>query len=351
MPDGESVAPLNKVSFEPQQVIVAIPTLNEAAHIEACLASLIGSDPYMTQVQIVVADGGSDDDTVARVRGFAQSAPNVSVMHNPQKLQSAAINAVVARHATAAHQVLVRCDAHAIYPAGYVRAVAESLARHPDAASVATAMDAVGQGGFQQAAAWIVDTPLGSGGSAHRGGRRSGWVDHAHHAGFRLDWFKRIGGYDSSFSHNEDAEYDHRLGLAGGRVWLDATIRMDYVMRPTPRALWRQAWNYGRGRARTVMKHRMKPRLRQVIPVINFVGMIGGAVLAAIWPAALLWLGLYLAALALVSVVAVFQLKHISGLWAGVVLGISHNAWALGFLVQISGLGRFGSHRRTERSP
>ena len=324
----------NTGSCTPNEILVAVPALNEAAHIERCLASLIGDDAFMRQVRVVVADGGSHDATVTLVNQLTGRFPNLRQIDNPQRLQAAAINAVVATMAEPEHRILVRCDAHATYPPGYVRAVANSLIDRPDAASLATPMDATGTNGFQRAAAWIVDTPLGSGGSAHRGGRRSGWVDHGHHAGVRLDWFQRIGGYDESFSHNEDAEFDHRLGLAGGRVWLDADIRLDYSMRPTPGALWRQYWNYGQGRARTLLKHRMRPRLRQMIPVVNLLGMAAGLALSPVIPMAILWPAAYAAMLVAVSLVGALRLQSPSGVWAGPVLGIMHNAWGAGFLVQ-----------------
>lgn len=317
-------------------VIVAVPALNEATHIGACLASLLSDRPFMDSVRIVVADGGSHDGTQGIVAGLSRTHPNLRLIDNPGRLQSAGINAVVDACTTQEHRFLIRCDAHARYAPGYVRQVATALASRPEAASVASAMDAVGEGCVQRAAAWIVDTPLGSGGSAHRGGRRSGWVDHAHHAGFRLAWFRKIGGYDPTFSHNEDAEYDHRLGLAGGKVWFDADIRMDYAMRDSLRALWLQYWRYGRGRCRTVRKHKMRPRLRQMIPVINAVGVVAGLLLAPILPLALAWPAAYALLLLGVALAGARAIGR-CGLMAGPALGAMHMAWGLGFLRQAMG--------------
>ncbi|MEM8848701.1 MAG: glycosyltransferase family 2 protein [Pseudomonadota bacterium] len=319
----------------PDHVLLVVPTLNEAAHIEACLTSLWRDDSFAQSVRIAVTDGGSTDGTRDIVRALARTHPNLILVDNPAQLQSAGVNAAVAAVATPGHQFLVRCDAHAIYPDGYVRRVAEAMAARPEAASVVGVMDAQGATCFARAAAWVVDTPLGSGGSAHRGGARSGWVDHGHHAGFRLDWFKRIGGYDGNFSHNEDAEYDHRLARAGGHVWLEAGLRTDYRMRPTARGLLRQYWKYGRGRARTVLKHRMRPRPRQVIPAANLVALIAALALATVWPWALIVPGAYLAMLTSVSVVAAARMGRLCGLWAGVALAIMHNGWGAGFLRQI----------------
>lgn len=328
----------------PDDILVAVPTLNEADAIEPCLRSLIESEPFMQQVRVVVADGGSTDGTREIVAALGEAFSNLALLDNPARLQSAAVNAVVEHCATVGHRVLVRCDAHSVYPPGYVRAAAEALLARPDAASVVSAMDATGTATFQRAAAWIVDTPLGSGGSVHRGGRGAGWVDHGHHTAFRLDWFRRVGGYDSSFSHNEDAEYDHRLARAGGRIWFDGAIRLEYQMRASLAALWRQYWNYGRGRARTVLKHRMRPRLRQIVPALNFALLLLCLAVAPVLPWTLLFPAAYLLGLAAVSVAGAVRLRTVGGLWAGPALGAIHCGWGAGFvwsvLRSVTGAGR-----------
>lgn len=318
----------------PDDVVVVVPALNEAAHIEDCLRSL-AADPFARRTRIVVADGGSDDGTPAIVERLSEELPCVSVMPNPGRLQSAGLNAAVAERVGPGARLMVRCDAHALYPPGYVRDVATSLAAHPDAASVCSVLDSEGDTGFARAAAWIVDTPLGCGGSAHRGGTRSGWVDHGHHAGFRLNWYRRVGGYDPSFSHNEDAELDMRLRDAGGRIWLDATLRVGYFMRRDPLALARQYWSYGRGRARTVLKHRMRPRLRQVVPPLALAAMTASVAVAPVLPQALLVPVVYLAMLLGASLTAAASMRSACGLWAGVALGVMHNAWGAGLIYEM----------------
>ena len=313
-------------------VLVGIPTLNEAAHIETCVRSLLMGDDRLADIKIVVADGGSTDDTVAIVKSLAAEFPNVSVIDNPKRLQSAAINQVAAS-AAAEIKYMIRCDAHSIYPPGFVTQVADAMVR-TQAASVVVCMDAVGTDCFQKANAWIVDTPLGSGGSAHRGGTASGYYDHGHHAGFDLAYFRQIGGYDESFSHNEDAEYDHRLALAGGKIWLDADIRLSYLPRATVRSLAKQYYAYGRGRARNLMKHKAKPKLRQLAPVVNFLGLIAAGLGSAVFPVFALYPAAYISALLLASIYIALKYKSACGLLAGLASGTMHIAWAAGFLRQ-----------------
>lgn len=327
-----------------RDILGVVPALNEERAIEACLRSLMQGYAPKDMPDVIVADGGSRDRTRQIVARLSMEFPNIRLIDNPDRLQSAGINRAVTECAQPHHRILVRADAHATYPPRFLQRVAKSVDQH-EVASVVVPMDAKGSSCFAQGAAWIVDTPLGSGGSAHRGGTRSGFVDHGHHAGMRLDWFRRVGGYDPSFSHNEDAEFDHRLRQAGGEIWLDADLRLDYYMRNSLRALMRQYWNYGRGRARTVVKHRMQPRLRQLVPAVNlgllifgfalvFAGISGRSTLLV--ALGLAWPLLYLCVLVAASVWMFLRHRSIAGLWAGPALAGMHLAWGGGFISQIA---------------
>jgi succinoglycan biosynthesis protein ExoA len=318
--------------------IIVIPTFNEEHHIGKCLASLI---PQVENGIIVVADGNSTDQTRDIVQRIASQNPKVVLLDNPNKIQSFAINLAVEKHARPNHKTLIRCDAHAMYPDDFIARILHDFQK-PDIASVVVSMDATGRTNFAKAAAWIVDSLLGNGGAKHRGGHFTGFVDHGHHAGMDLEWFRRIGGYDNGFSHNEDAEYDLRLSGAGGRIWLNSEIRIDYAMRPTISALTRQYFNYGRGRARTLMKHAHSPRLRQSLPTLNFLALSVLLILSFYSTIfAILPMG-YLATLGLISIWGAIRLRDLSGLWAGPAVGAMHNAWAVGYLRQRLFGGTYG---------
>ncbi len=317
-----------------EEVIAVIPTLNEAAHIEACVRSLLAGDDRLRAIDLVVADGGSHDGTQAIVRRLGAEFPNLRLLDNPGRLQSAAVN-LAARTADGGRTILVRCDAHALYPDNYVMRVADALVQR-GVASVVVPMDAAGTGCFQKANAWIVDTPLGSGGSAHRGGRVSGLVDHGHHAAFDLKTFLGLGGYDETFSHNEDAEYDVRLRRSGGRIFMDAGIRLTYFPRAGVAELARQYFNYGKGRARTLMKHGERPRLRQLLPPLTLVACAAGLAVAPVWPWALILPCGYLAALVAASIGMAVKKRSPCGLLAGPASAIMHMSWSAGLLRQLA---------------
>lgn len=308
---------------------VIIPVLNEAAYIDACLASLVGGTPDAATC-FVVMDGGSTDGTQAIVASWAAQDGRVSLQPNPGRLQSAAMN-LAARQVPASVTVLVRADAHALYPAGFVATVVGALAAHA-ATSVVVPMRTVGQGGFQQAVAAAQNSLLGNGGSAHRKAGQSRFVDHGHHAAFDRAFFTQLGGYNESFSHNEDAEYDARGAAGGGRAWMCTEAAVTYFPRATVAGLARQYSRHGRGRGRTMLLHRMRPRLRQMLPVVILAGVVGGAVLSLVHPIFLL-APLGYAALCLGwGAVAAIRQRDTALLGMGVAVMAMHLAWGWGFL-------------------
>jgi succinoglycan biosynthesis protein ExoA len=248
-------------------VLIVIPALNEQAHIRDVIYSL-QSDLDCADALIVLADDGSSDATVSITEQIGRLDPRVVIMPRQGKRPgiSASMNRAVECFGQG-YRWLVRVDAHAEYPPNYVsRLVRVAVAQQ--ATAVVTAMTSRGTTCFQRAAAASQNSYLGTGGSAHRMvGGAGAWVEHGHHALMSLDTFIAVGGYDETFTHNEDAELDTRILKAGGRIWLEPELSLIYYPRKTVPALARQYYKYGRGRAMTVARHGGRRRLRQLLPL------------------------------------------------------------------------------------
>ena len=244
-------------------MLAVIPCLNERDHIGGLITGLL-DDTADVNLVIVVADGGSRDGTQDIVARIAAGDARVRLIDNPKRIQSAGVNRAVEQFGRG-RRWLVRIDAHAAYPKGFIRTLIAE-AQRTSASSVVVAMRSEGENCFQRAAAVAQNSVLGTGGAAHRRSGEEGFVDHGHHALFDLEQFVDIGGYDETLSHNEDAEFDVRLARSGGRIWLTRAVDITYFPRSHPLALYRQYVNYGRGRARTLMRHRMRPKVRQFLP-------------------------------------------------------------------------------------
>lgn len=312
------------------RVLAVIPTLDEAENIGAIVRTLAREKERLPNLEIVVADGGSRDGTQRIVTRLTSEMPFLYLINNPARIQGAAVN-LAARFWSGHVDILIRCDGHALYHDRHIERLLHSLSRI-GADSVVIPMDSAGHTGFQKAVAWASDNFVGSGGSAHRAGRASGFVDHGHHAAFRLAAFLAVGGYDEDFTHNEDAELDCRLAAAGYSIYLDADIRIAYYARASVLALWKQYFLYGCGRSRTMRKHPESLRLRQLAVMVHAVLFIS-SVLAAAWTGNLLclaWPVLYLAALAYASAAIAIRKHSLWGLLSGPAAATMHTAWACG---------------------
>jgi succinoglycan biosynthesis protein ExoA len=312
-------------------LLVVIPCLNEEAHLQGLLDAL-RRDPAAADARIVVADGGSTDASVAIVRKAAKDDARIVLLNNPARIQSAGVNAAVRTYGGDA-EFVVRVDAHAAYPSDYLSALLAAQ-RESGADAVTVSMRAVARAGacFQQAAAAAQNSVLGAGGSLHRRGGERRWVDHGHHALMRVRSFHTAGGYDESFTHNEDAEFDKRLTATGGRILLAADILIDYFPRATAPGLARQYMSYGEGRARTALKHRMPLKLRQLAPAAIAPVVTLSIALAPFAPIAALPAVLWLAACLGFGVFLGVKQRQICACAAGLPAAIMHFAWSIGFL-------------------
>jgi len=312
-------------------VLAVIPCLNEAAHIEG-IVDRLAAPAERLDMTIAVADGGSTDGTCEIVGRIAASNPRVILLHNEKRLQSAAVNLAV-RQLGRRFPSLIRIDAHGEYPATYCdRLLEEAAATGADA--VVVSMETRGLGLFQRATATAQNSRLGNGGSVHRLGTKGHWTDHGHHAWMRLAAFEAVGGYDESFSHNEDAEFDYRLRKAGYRIWMTDKTSMVYYPRASVSGLFRQYLGYGRGRAKNILKHRAIPKIRQMIPLMVFPVVAGASLAMLNWVALIpagLWAG---ACLGYGAWMAVRQ-RNLYGPLAGFSAMVMHLAWSAGFWLQL----------------
>ncbi|MDE2030251.1 MAG: glycosyltransferase, partial [Alphaproteobacteria bacterium] len=99
-------------------VLIVIPCLNEEAHLRAVVDSLLNPLPAMP-VQLVIADGGSTDGTRKIAEDLMQCYPQIIWLDNPKRIQAAAVNLAVERYGRAGG-ILIRADAHNVYPPHYV---------------------------------------------------------------------------------------------------------------------------------------------------------------------------------------------------------------------------------------
>jgi succinoglycan biosynthesis protein ExoA len=316
-------------------VSILMPVLNEEAYVRQAIASLVPKGEL--DYELLVLDGGSTDQTRQIVQEMSVSNPRIRLIDNDARIQSAGVNkgAALAMDGSA---ILVRADCHATYPPQFIpKLMAEMAARK--VASVVVPMHTIGTSFLQRAIAAAQNSRLGNGGAAHRSALESRFVEHGHHAAFDRAVFVAVGGYDETFSHNEDAELDLRLTKSGHKIWLCSDLAIAYFPRKFFSSLARQYFNYGSGRARTVFKHHCVPGMRQMLPIAVLAGNFAslGLGLIAHWLFFLPAAG-YLAACTLWSAALATRQRDIACLLSSFAAAVMHHSWAAGFIYRSFGL-------------
>ena len=310
------------------RVLAIIPCLNEEKYIERVVLNII-KETNCIDLRIVIVDGGSTDGTLGIISRLSAQFSELIIINNERKVQSAGINKAVDVCGDN-REYIVRVDAHCDYPDDYCNRLVEAQ-RETGAASVVVRISSSGGSCFQHAVAAAQNTRLGNGGSAHRLIGRGRYIDHGHHALMMASAFRTVGGYDEFFSHNEDAELDLRLRGAGFNIWLIGEMVVTYFPRSTARSLFRQYLNYGRGRASTYLKHRIRPNIRQLLPL-----SVAPAIVLALCSQqasllalpALLWAALCFSYGIFLGIRTCTPCAALSGFPAM----IMHLAWSLGFI-------------------
>ncbi len=315
-------------------VTVIMPIRNEEAFIERSLGAVLAQDYPSDRVQVLVADGMSDDATREVVTRLA-SAPGVAeveIVDNPGRIVPTGFNAALDR---ARGDVVVRVDGHTIIAPDYISQCVAALA-DSGADNVGGRMDAVSDGPVGQAIALATSSPFGVGNSQFHYAEGRHWVDSVYMGAWPREVFDRVGRFDPEMVRNQDDEFNYRLRSQGGRILLTDAIRSEYYNRASLRTLFRQYRQYGHWKVRVLQKHPRQMSARQFAPPALVAALAGGAVLAPFSrPVRRAWSAVAAAYAvanlgASVSVARRAGLRHLRLL--PVVFGALHIGYGLGFL-------------------
>lgn len=318
-------------------VSVVLPARDAAATLPAAVASVLAQrlPDGWPPLDVVVAVGGSDDDTAAVARALTRDEPRVRVVHAPAPTTPVVLNTGIG---ASRGEVVARLDAHAVLPAGYLARAVDTL-RTTGAANVGAVQRTVPAGAIGAAVAAAVASPAGTGAPAYRGGGDTAprAVDTAYLGVFRRAALDAVGRFDERMVRNQDAELNQRLRAAGFEVWLDPALVVDHRPRPSFAALADQYRGYGRWRRATARLHPGTLAPRQLAAPALVAGLLGSVVagFAARRPALpALAAGAYLAGLGVAAHVAVGAAPTPAPRRRDVVraLATMHLAWGVGFL-------------------
>ena len=282
---------------QPRRISIISPCRNERGPIAGFVQSLLAQElPSPCELEVLIADGMSDDGTREILDELARRQPSLRIVSNPGRIVSTGLNAALR---AARGDVIVRMDAHTIYDPDYVRRCVETLER-TGADNVGGPWRAAGRSYLQRAIALVSHSPFSSGGGRSHAVDYEGEVDTVYLGCWRKEVFDRVGLFDEELVRNQDDELNLRIVRAGGRVWQSPSIRSCYYPRSSLANLFSQYKQYGYWKVRVIQKHTLPASIRHLVPGAFVLGLMVLALLALFWSPArsilTLALGAYAAA-------------------------------------------------------
>jgi glycosyltransferase involved in cell wall biosynthesis len=333
-------------------VTVVVPCRNEAAYIGPCLDSILASEYPAERMEVLVADGMSDDGTADIVRRYAERWPAIRLVSNPEGIVPTGLNRAI-RQATG--EVIVRMDAHVVYPGNYLPLLVQALLE-TGADNVGGVIETLPANSTPTARAIAVGVshPLGVGNSYFRIGTSARrWVDTVAFGCYRREVFDRIGLFDEELVRNQDDEFNFRLVARGGRILLLPEVVSEYYARATLGHTGRMFYQYGYFKPLVARKVGRVMTMRQLVPALFVLTLGIGAALALGFEWARV--GLLMVAAAYASVVVVCAARAIPkhGIRCAAVLALVfpllHLSYGVGFLRGM--IDHFGRRRSSAARP
>ena len=312
-------------------VSVVMPVRNEGAFMDRNLESILSQEYPADRMEVLVADGMSDDNTRAVVARWAERDPRVRLIDNVGQIVSTGLNQAIRE---ARGEIILRIDGHVHVSPDFVRQNIALLDEHPEAWCVGGPIKHVGANTFGRAVAAAQSSRIGVGTAYHRFENYEGYVEGAVFPAIRRWVFDRVGNFDENLVRNQDDEFNFRVNQAHGKIFISPRVHSSYFVRDCPSKLFRQYFQYSFWRVPILKKHRRPTHFRQLVPPLFYLAMlvcfIVGVALRQPWLAAGLPL-MYCGGLLLGALFVAPRLGLASAACYPIALLAIHGGYALGY--------------------
>lgn len=318
-------------------VSIIVPCFNEERTIGMLLKAIYDQTYPVEELEVVIADGFSNDGTREVIDNFNNEHPSLSItlVDNPKRIIPAALN-VALEHAHGDY--IIRLDAHSIPKPDYVALCIEVMDK-TGAANVGGAWEIKPSSNswVARSIAAAASHQLGAGDARYRYMGDAGEVDTVPFGAFQRSWIDKVGEFNQSLLSNEDYEYNYRLRRAGGKIWFDPKIRSVYFARSNLRKLMLQYLRYGYWKAMMLAHNPDSLRWRQALPAGFVFLLLALSILALVLPSTRVilasYVGVYLSITFGFGLVGAMQ-KRDPGLGIGfpIALWTMHLAWGSAFI-------------------
>ncbi len=264
--------------FHQIRVSIIIPCRNEERFIDKCLGSIVANDYSKNEIEVLIIDGMSDDNTREVITEYLKKYSYIKLFNNKKRIVSSALNKGIQK---SKGNIIIIMGVHIRYSKDYISKCVKYLQEN-DAEIIGGICITLPENNslVAKAIAFALAHPFGVGNSYFRIGlNKPQYVDTVPFGCYKREIFNKIGLFDEDLVRNQDDELNARLRKSGGKILLFPDIVSYYYARGSLKKLWRMYFQYGYFKPLAVKKIGYIFTIRQLVPGI----LVGALIILSIF--------------------------------------------------------------------
>ena len=250
-------------------VSVIIPSRNEEDFIEDCVRSFLEQDYNLEDIEILVINGKSKDNTVKIVEKLKKENKEVSIkiIENDNIYTPFALNLGIRN---SIGDVIFIAGSHAVYETDYVSNCIKALEEH-NADNVGGVLVSIPkeEGLIATGICLSLSSFFGAGNSAFRiGVKEAREVDTVFGGCYKREVFERVGFFNENLIRSQDIEFNLRLKKAGGKIMIVPNVIAYYYPKSNLIDFFKHNFKNGFWPIYSIKFIKMPLKLRHYIPLL-----------------------------------------------------------------------------------
>ena len=314
-------------------VSIIIPCRNEEKYIFKCVTSIL-EQSYSENVEILIIDGMSDDNTVSIITGLSSIHQNVKLIENVEQTTPQAMNIGLR---AVSYDLIIRIDAHAIALPNFIQKNVDTIFESEEIMCAGGKIINVYENKTSRAIGVAMSSVFGVGNATFRVGGEKKFVDTLAFGIYRKEVFEKIGIFDNDLIRNEDDELNFRLTKNGFKILYNPEIQSEYYVRGSIKKLYKQYYQYGYWKVYVNKKHKTITTLRQMVPLFFVLGLFLSVLLSVLVPVFWYVFGLGVSMYVMMALIFAFKanMKLAGVLKVAMIFPVLHFSYGLGYLLGI----------------
>lgn len=260
-------------------VTFIIVAYNAEKVIESCLTSLKNQNYPHEEIEVILVDSSSTDNTKQLMMQFQERAKEeynrVLVLDNPKRTLPCGWNVALKE---AKGEVVVRVDAHTIYPEDFIQKNVKEIEKGEDIVGGQCISITKNDTKWEKVLLSAEESIFGCGIADFRRKKERKYVSTLAFAMYRKKVFDEVGPYNENLARTEDNEMHYRMKKVGYRFLLSPDIVTYRYARNTLKDMIKQKYNNGKWIGITI---RYCPRCFSIyhfVPLFFILAILGSIV-------------------------------------------------------------------------